>query len=435
MSRPSKPYRKTVVRWEMPDGTRCKAQTPGGRAITSRTDTYYASIGGKSPVSLKTTDLAEAWRRLRKLQRDALERSQGIRDDFTDHAQRPIGEHVEEWLSTLTAAGREDRDVVLIRQRLGKLFVEAKVKRVGDFDKDKILLALGRLQQSSKGRPGISAQTRNHYTAHVRQFSRWLHANERLRTDPLLALRKVRVDDDRRHDRRCPTDAEIGALMLAVDRADAPRRNWMTGPQRCLGYRVCMATGFRAEELKALTRESFDLDKGTVTVRAGYSKRRRKDTQHLPAWLVEELRAWFLQGGKCWDRFPKKFPGRILRLDLAAAGVAWRVETEHGPLFFDFHSFRVWYITFAASLPGISPKTLMEMARHSDPKLTLAVYAKAKDAEVKAAIAQLPRPGAVAPDVAGKIVAVTDLKTLVDTGTQVNTTRYADCVECSESKK
>jgi hypothetical protein len=57
---------------------------------------------------------------------------------------------------------------------------------------------------------------------------------------------------------------------------------------------------------------------------------------------------------------------RTLRKDLEAAGVA---ESE----FYDFHSLRHTYIT-AVVKSGCSVKVAQELARHSDPKLTLNVY-------------------------------------------------------------
>jgi integrase len=48
----------------------------------------------------------------------------------------------------------------------------------------------------------------------------------------------------------------------------------MTGPDRAMLYRVAVGTGFRANELRSLTPESFDLDANPpkVTVEAAYSK-------------------------------------------------------------------------------------------------------------------------------------------------------------------
>jgi integrase len=181
----------------------------------------------------------------------------------------------------------------------------------------------------------------------------------------------------------------VGLLMAHLEGGTARRRKGMTGPQRALGYRVCMATGLRAGELRSLTRESFDLDAATVRCRAAYSKNRRESVQPIPAWLVAELRAWLDAGGGLWGSFPKVHPGRLLKADLAAAGVPYVV----GGLFFDFHSLRHHYVTWVANHPGISPKTLMELARLSSADLAMKTYAHARRADLHRTVEDLPRPG------------------------------------------
>lgn len=405
MARTVKPTRLAITRYVNAEGRQCSKSTPGARKVTAHTDGYYARFKGRKPINLHTTDQGQAWINLRALMSKENDRRAGIVDDTVEHARTPFEQHVEEWLAAVRTKKTSEGEIALKKGRLLILRAVAGWKRITDITEDSTADALARLQDGVDGRPGVSAQTRNHYTAHVRQFTRWLTRKSRLRKDPLLALEKINVEADRRHDRRCPTDAEIAALLAEVDRPDAPVRRGMSGPQRALGYRVSMATGFRAGELRRLTRESFDLASGTVKCRAAYSKNKKVAVQHLPPWLVAELEVWFAGGGRLWDALTQQFPGRVLKADLAAAGVAWMVEVDGIPLFFDFHAPRVWYISWAASLPGISPKTLMEMARHSDPRLTLRVYAKAKDEQVKATVAQLPRPGGetpVAPEVGTK---------------------------------
>jgi integrase len=98
--------------------------------------------------------------------------------------------------------------------------------------------------------------------------------------------------------------------------------------------------------------------------------------------------------GGTWEGFPEVRPGVVLQEDLAEAGIPYLVPGPDGPLFFDFHALRHWYCTAMANLPGISPKTLMEVCRHSDPRLTLNVYAKARQEDVRAAAQQVPVIGA-----------------------------------------
>jgi len=396
----SQPVRVTVTRYYDARGNRVPKGTPGAVKRTEKTESYYAwlRVDGKlKRVPLGTADLGEAWAELRRLKRREAERAAGVSDDWLEQMARPLQEHIDDWLASVADRGTSEAQVDLLRSHVEKLAALAGWRRLGDLTAETLLRALARMQRPAGDAPGVSAQTRNHYTRHAKQFSRWCCRTRprRLHEDPFDCVELVGVEADRRHDRRSPSDAEVAALFDHLE-AEPPRarvRCGMTGRQRALGYKVSMATGFRAGELRSLSRESFDLAAATVTCRAEYSKRGRLDTQQLPAWLVAELKAWFKAGGGCWQGFPRQFPGRLLKADLKAAGVAWEVAGPSGPLFFDFHSLRHWYVTQVANLPGISPRALMALCRHSTPALTLKVYAKAQDKDLRAAAEQIPQPG------------------------------------------
>ena len=70
--------------------------------------------------------------------------------------------------------------------------------------------------------------------------------------------------------------------------------------------------------------------------------------------------------------------------------IRYVVKGLNGPLFFDFHSLRVWYCSAIANTAGISPKVMMELCRHSTPALTLKVYAKVNQQEAKRVVSELP---------------------------------------------
>jgi integrase len=385
------PRHVRTVRYLDAAGHQVAKGTPGARKVVTESATYYATLkvgGKKRRVPLRTADLATAWRRLRRLQRRRRDRAAGLADRYTAHAAAPLKSHVRAWLAAVADKGTAPATVALLRSRLPFLAKLAGWRRLGDLSAASCLRGLRRLQRQH----GRSAQTRNHYLSAAKQFAAWCVQARRRRDNPLAELRPVNVATDRRHDRRAPLDEEIEALMEFLERPDAPRRCGMTGPQRALGYRVCMATGFRANELRSLIRASFDLDRATVTCRAAYSKHRRTDVQPLPAWLVAELRAWFDAGGGLWERFPRCGPGRLLRRDLEAAGVPYAVDGPEGPLYFDFHALRHWFCTWAANLPGISPKTLLTLTRHGKLEMTLVRYAKKRTQDLRAAVDQLPRP-------------------------------------------
>lgn len=400
MSRKVRPVHKTVVRYVHPvTGERLSKSTPGAKRVVQKTEAYYArlTVGGKrQTIPLGTSDESAAWQTLRELLRRQAEGAAGIRDEYTDHAARPLADHVEAWAESLRDRGVGAAHVERLRSSVIQTADLAGWKRIADLSARGLTAALAQLADRGSG-----PQTCNHHLAYAQQFSRWLWDDRRLREHPLRGVRPAHVEGDLRHARRSPSGEEVGQLFDYLYGPDVRRRgscrSWgrdgMTGPQRALGYKVAMATGLRARELRSLSRESFDLDAGTVTLKAAYDKRRRPATQHLPAWLVDELREWFAADGGCWGMFPAHHPGVILKYDLRDAGVAYQTNGPDGPLFFDFHSLRHWYCTQVANQPGISPKTMMTLCRHSNPRLTMKVYAKAKLDQVKAAVAQIPRPG------------------------------------------
>ncbi len=376
------PFRVKVTHYYTADGKRATKDAKGAKKRICLTRTYYGTVGGKR-VPLGTSDLGAAWVELRRLQRLQRDIAAGIVGETHDVLARPLPVLLDEWCQTLRDKGTTEQQVGTIRSRLLRLFAAAGWTAWGKVTKDSLLHGLAALRGE-----GRSNQTSNHYRTHAKGFASWL-ADRAGARDPLAKVGgKLSAEADPRHPRRCPSDEDMRLLFAHLDSADAKEREGMTGAWRALGYKVCMATGLRAGELRSLTRESFDLDSGTVTVQAAYSKRRRKDAIHLPAWLTDQLRAWFASGGGCWNAFPESFPGRLLKADLAAAGV----EYLTGDGYFDMHSLRVWFCTAAANQPGISPKTLMTVCRHSTAQLSLAVYAKSRTADVKAVADQLTDP-------------------------------------------
>lgn len=392
------PYQKTCTRWRLPSGKHVKPRTEGAIKHTEKSSTYYADVAG-NVVALKTTKLNVAWKRLNDLLAGHEDRELG-----RHHAKATLREHLSAWLAVLQAKGTSAGARDTIEQRLVKLFALAKWDKLADITLDRAVLVLAKLTKKD-GKP-LSVQTRNHYITHLRGFCAWC-VPDRLPSNPLLKLQKTNVEIDRRKVRREPTREELAELFHYLE--TAPSIRGMTGPQRALAYRLAMATGYRGRELRTLTADSFDLDARTVALSASADKRRKGDVHPLPDWLVTELREWFAKGGRAWDGFPSHFPGRVLRADLRCARNAWIKEIadkkeakkrkessflayKDGIHFFDFHSLRVYYLSELAAMPGMDIKTLMTLARHSTPHLSLAVYAKAREANVRAATNQLKPP-------------------------------------------
>src|SRR5262249_51789481 len=77
------------------------------------------------------------------------------------------------------------------------------------------------------------------------------------------------------------------------------------------------------------------------------------------------------------------------RIELEVAGIPYVIEGPDGPLFADFHSLRHSYIALLDK-SGATLKEAMQLARHSDPKLTMAIYGRAQLHDLGQAVGRRP---------------------------------------------
>ncbi|GAF82713.1 unnamed protein product [marine sediment metagenome] len=166
---------------------------------------------------------------------------------------------------------------------------------------------------------------------------------------------------------------KTATMRLAAE--DGPERFGMTGPERAMRYQVAVETELRVSGLRSLVRASFDLEANppTVTIAAGYSKRRREDTLPLRRRLADDLRD-FPSGktptAQVFAVPPSYDTADMLRADLAAAGIPYRDEAGR---LAGFHILRHTFISNLAA-GGVHPKTAQTLARHSTVTLTMDRY-------------------------------------------------------------
>ena len=342
--------------------------------------TYVARPGVRRTVK-GCRDRASTETLAAKLERDALLRREGIidtRDDQYSQAEAtPLviknrksdvaGGHAADFYGSLIAKGDTVKHAMTRRAHVCRIADLCKAKRISQLTPSKVQAALQALRGG-----GLSLQSCNHYLRSIKQFSRWLWRDGRAREHVLVHLAGFNARLDRRHDRRALTDEELRKLIGAAE--SGPVLFGFSGCDRAMLYRIAAGTGFRRNEIKSLTPESFDLDSDppTITVEASYSKRRRRDVQPIRKDLAGLLRTWL-----AWKR-----PGlpvidvskwlwhrtsRMMRKDLDAAGVEYKDVSGR---YADFHSLRHTYITNIGRLP-VSMKTHQELARHCEPSLTM----------------------------------------------------------------
>ena len=245
----------------------------------------------------------------------------------------------------------------------------------------------------------LGQATLNHYLVSFKTFARWLINDGRAEGNPCRGLRPIKVTDVRRP-RRALSVTEAQALVRIANAAEVIRG--IPGYERALGYAIVLTTAVRAAELQSLTEDSFrwtldtaGVEQGEVVIQARHSKNGRRAVLPLRSDIAAAVRAHIaMRAAGSADpaaaRSARLFrrPARgtfALQRDLAAAGIAYRTEEGYA----DFHALRHSCVT-NLSLFGASTKELQGMARHSDPSLTIRVYAHSDSAGLRAAVERLP---------------------------------------------
>jgi len=227
----------------------------------------------------------------------------------------------------------------------------------------------------------------------VKRFTRWLTDEGFIPRDPLRKLPGAGPTADHRRDRRALGDDELRRVIAAAARSEVSFRG-LTGRDRVMLYTVAAATGFRAEELSTLDPGSFDLGGKlpTVTLRGEAAKNGKSACQPLPTDLAAALRDYLAgrgAGTPVWPGLWWQKAAEMIQGDLEACGIEYATQGAEGLLFADFHSLRHTYVAML-DRAGVSLKQAMQLARHSDPRLTVARYGRAQIHDLGAAVNRLP---------------------------------------------
>ena len=373
---------------------------------------YFDHEGDRRERSSGTTDKRLAERIAAEWSDRELERVRGLVDPVAERLAsertRPLSAHFDDYAAHLESLQRDTRHVEGTMRYLRKLADALEWGTLASIDAHTLAAHLS--EQAEKR--GTGARTFNAAATAWRAFGRWCVRSNRLAANPLAGIGTRNTDGDRRRVRRDVSTDELARIIDAATRSPtvtvAKRvRNAkkelrtvaarMTYPERAWAYRIAAGTGFRAGEVASLTPESFDLDGDTpsVIVEAAYSKRKRRDVQPIRPDLAEMLRRWLASKapGERVCPLPDGKAGLLLQADMDAARAAWIAEartpgeraereasdylrhTDAAGRVVDFHGLRVHYVSRVVEA-GANVKEAMELARHSDPKLTLKTYAR-----------------------------------------------------------
>ncbi|MHC5109681.1 MAG: hypothetical protein ACYTHJ_07370 [Planctomycetota bacterium] len=165
--------------------------------------------------STRTTDRRAAELILGKFIADAAVRIAGVVDPKSDRyneaIRKPIGQHVDDWIGHLRAKAVSENQLTLLSGRVRKLVASIKAERVTDIAASDVQAAIGELHEEK------SLQTCQHYLRAIKQFSRWLHRDGRVREDVLAHLTGFNVATDRRHERRPLSAEELNWLIQVTE--------------------------------------------------------------------------------------------------------------------------------------------------------------------------------------------------------------------------
>jgi integrase len=354
----------------------------------------YTNENGKRCKKMGATDKAVSERIARDIENKVALRNQGLIDPkaeaYRDHDALPIAAHLEAFQRFLASKGGSKRRPDVTCSRTRKTLALARVKRISELSLSKAQQAIQSLRDE-----GLSTETLNHHIRAVKGFARWLWKDGRAREHHLAHLATSSSESDRRRVFRDLTPGEASRVIQAAE--TGPEAGGLTGPDRAVLYALALGTGFRAEELRTLTPERFDLDSNqpTVTARACYTKNGKPAVQPLATTLADRLRPWLAQrvrGKPVFDGMTDR-TAEMLRVDLEAAGIPY--ETDSGVA--AFHSLRACYISYLVS-SGASVETCQTLARHSTAALTIGIYAKASLHDIQGAVENLPNLVTDAPD-------------------------------------
>lgn len=268
---------------------------------------------------------------------------------------------------------------------------------------------------------GVAATTANSVLVCLKACLNWAVRMRRIPYNPIACIQPVH--GEKRHVRRALREDEIARLLTAAlegptrrglrhyqnPKCSEIRLQWeKEGRNNVLIYRLMLETGLRRNECRSITWADLDLNDGTLTTRPFWEGNKNGKEEVLPITpgLRDVLRSWREENPGPGEGNVVKVTDRLLRCfndDLVAAGLAklervsvdgkaqWKIhKRDAAGRVLDLHSLRHTFGTRLGRMPGIDPKSVQTLMRHSDPRMTFGIYVHSDKARLAAAVALLP---------------------------------------------
>jgi integrase len=268
-------------------------------------------------------------------------------------AQRPLAEHLVDYLADQQTRGNNSEHITRCRQRITRLLKDCGWTYPRDVRSD-VFLDWRKAQD-------LAAKTLNEYLAMMACFLKWMIKHQRMGSNPLVNVDPISVRGKQTFRRRSLTDDEIGRLLD------------VSGPRRIV-YLTALWTGLRRGELQKLRWSDVNLDDSPcLVVRSENSKNRREAVLPLHPELTVALRDHREERVQAsWAVFYGRMPRyETVRRDFERAGIV--VFDEDTKRKADFHSLRMTFATRLA-VHGASERVRQELMRHETLRQTNQTY-------------------------------------------------------------
>jgi integrase len=309
-------------------------------------------------------------------------------------AATPIDELLKWFREALVARGNVKSYINVTAARCKIVFAQIGAQTIADVTPSAVQSAVAALRNRRTDAPLCNA-SRNHHFRAVYNFFSMLRADDRIPRNPLSGvLRKYPTKGFEVRPRRTISEADLVRLIEVTENgpvyaASRQKKYRLDGPTRADIYRLCVATGLRAAEVRAIKIEQAALwdDRPGIQVRARQSKNRQSSFQHISPELAVRLRR-YVEGRDPTETLFPMIPNRsahMLRFDLARAGIPYK----EGGAFFDFHSLRHECGTLLVAR-NVNLKVVQQVMRHSTITLTMDRYAHTEERDLLAARDLIP---------------------------------------------
>jgi integrase len=217
----------------------------------------------------------------------------------------------------------------------------------------------------------------NEYLATLSAFWTWLRKQSRVSVNPFELVERTDTRGKERVQRRALSDAQVVQLLQAAGKNQ-------------LAYMLPLYAGLRRNEVKTLRWSNLVLGEsgGLLRIHAAVNKNRKEQSLPLHRELAEVLQQQKPADSKTDELVvvngvPKM---KEFRQDLAKAGIPFLDERGHR---MDYHALRTTFITRLSTMK-VHPRLAMELARHSDMRLTMKTYTDAGQLPLREVMDTLP---------------------------------------------